>query len=159
MTLIRIAIPVLALFAIGACRPAGPAGDREQDEQIIRELSREWTAALRAGDVDGLVAMYTSDAVIYEPGLQPITGTDALRTHFEELSALDVTVMEGETREVEVAASGDLAVEVGYTHWEWNDPEGPMTHRGPFIVVWRRENGTWRMAREIFNSDQPPALQ
>lgn len=154
-------LSAIALLIVAACQPtgSGPAGDSGDHEQTIRELSREWSEAIRAGDVDRLVAMYTSDAVIYEPGLQPITGADALRAHFEELAALDIMVMEMEVRDVEVAASGDLAVETGYSHWQWNDAEGPITERGPYIVVWRSENGTWRIAREIFNSDQPPALQ
>jgi ketosteroid isomerase-like protein len=29
--------------------------------------------------------------------------------------------------------------------------------KGKYIVVWKQDNGTWKMNRDIFNSDMPPA--
>jgi uncharacterized protein (TIGR02246 family) len=139
-----------------AAAPAGPAG-RSAEEQEIRARSGAWDDAMLARDVDRLLTLYTPDAIIYEPGLAPITGADALRRHLDELAALAIAIMETEIREVHVAGSGELAVEVGHSRWAWDEPAGRMEKRGPYLAVWRRDDGEWRIAREIFNSDLPQA--
>jgi uncharacterized protein (TIGR02246 family) len=153
----------LAALTLLACAPSGEtaarsAGQLEAEAAVIRELSRQWSEAMRRQDVAALLAMYTGDAVIYEPGLAPITGGEGLRQHFEELAALEILTIDDEIRDVEVARSGDLAVESGYSRWEWRDGEGRQhLEHGPYVVVWRRQDGAWRVAKEIFNSDRPQA--
>jgi ketosteroid isomerase-like protein len=156
------AVLAFAALTLLACVPSGEpaarsAGQQETEAAVIRELSRQWGEAMRRQDVSALLTMYTADAAIYEPGLPPITAADGLRQHFEELATLEIISIDDEIRDIEVASSGDLAVETGYSRWEWRDAAGQHVERGPYIVVWRKQDGTWRVAREIFNSDQPQA--
>jgi ketosteroid isomerase-like protein len=132
------------------------AGDGHTGEvQAIRDLSREFDRRLVAGDVEWLTALYTDDATIFETGLAPIRGPEAIRRHFEELAAIDFHVLATEPRRVEVAASGDLAYEVGDSWAEWEGPSGPVRDESSYVLVWRRTGETWRIEQEMFNSRLP----
>ena len=58
---------------------------------------------------------------------------------------------------VEVESFGDTAVEVG-TFVVRNDA-GAVVDRGKHIVVWKEQDGAWRLHWDCFNSDRPPPRQ
>jgi hypothetical protein len=53
----------------------------------------------------------------------------------------------------DVAASGDI----GYTAGTYQLTMNGASDRGKYVEVWKKENGTWKATRDIFNSDMPPA--
>jgi ketosteroid isomerase-like protein len=57
-----------------------------------------------------------------------------------------------DTREVE--GHGDTAIEVGaYTLFGEGDQ---ALDNGKYIVIWKKEDGQWKLHRDIFNSNLPP---
>ena len=59
---IRIVASWITLSAAVACaRP--PASSTPADADAIRHATQEWTAAIRAGDVERMVAALTADAM------------------------------------------------------------------------------------------------
>lgn len=164
--MLRVVACVLtaASVALAGCRPsseasADVAGSTAQAgaeaEAEIRRLSDDYVTALQAGDVDRLVAMYASDAVIHEPGLPAMRGEAAIRQHFAEMADFRFSRIEISQQEIMVAASGDLAFEAGYSVVEWEANGVMSSSRGPYVLVLRRQDGEWRVVIEIFNSDQP----
>ncbi|MGH9863540.1 MAG: YybH family protein, partial [Candidatus Acidiferrales bacterium] len=56
---------------------------------------------------------------------------------------------------VEVARSGDIAYELGTFELTGNDAKGkPQTTKGKYVVVRKKQAGSWKAAADIFNADQ-----
>ncbi len=158
--------------ALSACAPApqdqaapGEAGvsvtDRDADIQAILDLEQAVFEAERAGNLDAWLGFIDADPVWMPPNEPVMTDLDAIRQwitpFFEQYDLSEETT----DREVEVA--GDW----GYirAHWTWavvpKDGGEGMTDSGKSIWVVRRQpDGSWKLARAIWNSDNPtpPAM-
>jgi len=57
---------------------------------------------------------------------------------------------------IEVAASKDLAYDVGTFELKLNDDKGAsMTIPGNYVVVWKKQkDGQWKAEADIFNTDK-----
>jgi ketosteroid isomerase-like protein len=148
------------LIACGSTRdePAAAATqDTAADEAAIRAGDSAWFTHYNAGHVDSVAALYADDAVLNIPGVPPARGSSAVR----EALAKDIanssgggfTLTQGPTPEIGV--SGDLA-------YVWNtfkvtDKSGATVDVGKYVTVVARKTGEWRIIRDIWNSDNPPA--
>ncbi len=136
---------------------SAPAADAAADEQAIRAVNPAWFKAHSAGDVAGLVALYSDDAVISVPGVPPVRGTAAIRESFakdvRDMAAAGLAMKSGPNAEFVVSA------DLGY---EWNtftlaDKAGKTVDTGKYLTVFGRRNGKWVIVRDIWNSDTPAA--
>jgi hypothetical protein len=55
----------------------------------------------------------------------------------------------------EVGVAGDMAWHAGT--YLVKDKAGKTVDAGKFLEAWERKNGKWRIARDMWNSDAPPA--
>lgn len=119
----------------------------------VRELH---VAALNAGQADDWAAQFTDDGVQMPPNAPANIGKQAIGAwsggllgHFRVQFALDVD---------EVRILDDWAFERG-GYAITLDPKagGPLLKdSGKYITLYRRDQkGTWRMARDIWNSSNP----
>lgn len=93
-------------------------------------------------------AHYTSDAKIYPPGSESISGNTAIGTFWKAVYESGVKRAKLDT--VEAEQTGDQIVEVGnYTLYGDNDAQ---LDTGKYIVVWKQENGDWKLHRDIWNT-------
>ena len=60
-----------------------------------------------------------------------------------------------ETADVQVAASGDMAVERGTYRFTQDSPRGVTEDVGKYVTVWKKVDGTWQVAMDAANSDRP----
>src|SRR6266853_6951241 len=74
----RYTLPTLAVLAcaLSACK-AQPIPQADVD--AIKAADAAYGAALTSGNVDAVVALYTSDAVVLPSGQPMATGTDAIK--------------------------------------------------------------------------------
>ncbi len=149
---------LFAVLASLACQPA-EIGLTDADRDAIRASHDEWVTAMEAGNVEGLMALYTDDVVIMPPNMPALEGEAAARAWNEA----GPTIAEAGAVVHEIEGQGDLAVVRGaysLTFLVEGLPE-PVHDTGKFIEVHRRQpDGSWRMTHDIFNSDLPlPALQ
>lgn len=130
---------------------------KTEDLEAIDKVRDAHVAALNAGDAAGWAGQFADDAVQMPPngpanaGMAAIKGwTGGLLGQFNVKFALKVD---------EVRVLGDWAMERGgYTIGLQPKPGGPgMEDRGKYITMYQRAaGGAWRMARDIWNSDNPP---
>jgi ketosteroid isomerase-like protein len=127
-----IVLPLL-LVAIGCTQSPPPA-----DPSVIHARSAEWEAALNAGDVEAVVALYESDARLLPPNAEIQTGPDAVRAIFGGMIDVGLT---GKLNSMETQVAGDYAYNVAsgggnahlvITH-EVSDPV-------KWLAAWRGEN-------------------
>jgi ketosteroid isomerase-like protein len=57
-----------------------------------------------------------------------------------------------------VLVEGNVAIETGTWSVKLQTPDGPVEDGGPAVRIWRRgADGVWRLYRDIWNSERPPA--
>jgi ketosteroid isomerase-like protein len=125
------------------------------DSSQIHQLGRQFSAAYVRGDAAAMADLYTADAVIFPERSEWITGREAIRRYW--------TLGPGRriTRHVvtpsRIIVNGRHAYDYGLFEIAGERDGiawGPS--RGKYVVVWRRENGGWRMQLDIWNSNAEP---
>ena len=150
-----------AIFAVvlvgGACAPAPEETPMMPAREAASKMVVDWDNAMRTGEVDGAVALYTPDnSAIMPPDVPGQSGPEGLAAHFTtmfENGGLEVT-----NREFGVLESGSLvAVQGAYT---LTTPVGGDEYRdetGKWICIGKRtEDGSLAIVRNIWNRDAPP---
>lgn len=123
-----------------------PAVDLAAEEQAIRNRSAEWMNFANAKDAASIAnGMYAADAVtIYDGNIR--NGSAEIQAGLEkDAKASPNAVISWSTTAVKVAASGDLAVEMGdiYLDPDGADGKKPAT-TGKFVTVWQKVDGQWK---------------
>jgi uncharacterized protein (TIGR02246 family) len=138
-------------LAAGCAKPApeAPAVDLAAEAQAVRDRSAAWMQLAQAKDAAGIVnGVYTADAVtLFDGNIRK--GTAELQAGMEaEFTAMPGATISWTTSSVNVAASGDLAYELGSFSF---DPDGAgeaAAQEGEFVTVWTKADGTWRAAAD-----------
>lgn len=112
--------------------------------QHMREVVERYIAALNAADIDAIVALYASDALVEDPvGSEPQRGHDAIRAFYARSLSMKLEVaLQGEVRAVagEAAFAFTVALQQGdqrmviapIDHFRF-DAEGRITHMRAFF--------------------------
>jgi uncharacterized protein (TIGR02246 family) len=160
-----VTVPVFALSA-AACAPAEDQEElaaeqvatTEADEEAIRGLQRTYLAALDAGDAEQYAALFTDEGVLMVPNEPPGNGREAIQAQIQ--AAFGQTDFEShDISTAEMMVLGDWAFARGTlmgTIAERPDGE-PVESTRSWVMIFRRQpEGSWRIARYILNSDNPP---
>jgi uncharacterized protein (TIGR02246 family) len=126
--------------------------------QALDRLRDAHVAALNAGDVDAWVACFSADAVQMPPNFPANVGTDRIRGWSGGM--LGAFQVDFSLSPDEVEASGeDWVFECG-TYTITLTPKaggGAIVDVGKYITLYQRQqDGSWLMARDIWNSNNPP---
>jgi uncharacterized protein (TIGR02246 family) len=146
---------VLAALAVMAAASAtSPSLDAQaaaSDTAALHELARQFSAAYVRGDAEAMTDLYTPDAVLFPERSAAITGREAIRRYW--------TLPPGRriTRHIltptQIIVDGRHAYDHGtYEITGERDGKSTGTFSGKYVVVWRREGGTWRMHLDMWNS-------
>ena len=116
----------------------------------IHEGNERFRAAVRAADAAGTPALYTRDGTILPPNGEAVKGAAGIEKFWA--TAFDNGVTEARPVTREVIEMGEFALEVGeYTVLA----EADTVDQGKIMVLWRREDGVWKMHRDTWNSSLP----
>ena len=154
----RSPVIVLALVAISlACGPATEEiATIGADRDAINALLEQAVQAFNTGDVDAYMACFADDAVWMLPNQPAISGKEAARTWYQgvfERTSFNVTAS---TDELMVA--GDWAYAQRTYKGELvqkSTGQGIAGGSNRISILLRQTNGTWKIARDIWNSDAP----
>ncbi len=152
------------LVAAIACAPAADQGEpaagdmvsTEADMEAIDALRGSFAAAMSAGDVDGMMFDYAEDAVQMPPNEPALRGTGAIRARHQAFLDQYEIVLENPAEEIFV--TGDWGLLRGsYVISLTPKADGEsIQDAGKYLVTWcRQPDGSWRVAHEIWNSDNP----
>lgn len=157
--LMLVAAACVALAA-GCAKPApeAPAVDLAAEAQAVRDRSAAWLALAQAKDAAGIASgiLATNVITMYDGVINE--GAAAFQATAEaNYAAQPNSTNSWTTDEVHVAASGDLAYELG-TGTEDADGAGeaaPTTSR--YVTVWTKVDGTWRAVVDAGTTPKPAA--
>lgn len=130
------------------------------DAEAIEGAVQDFLEAIKADDVDRMMRFYAADAVLMPPDQAARAGAEAIRGWFEGvLAQFAVEDFISSPQELELA--GDWGYRRGRFTWFLSPRQGGPTVERPskFLQIWRRQpDGTWRVARGIWNADPSPPV-
>ena len=133
-----------------------PIDTRAQDEIAVRKASAEWGRMIVQRALDPTLAYYADDAWVSPQGAPIATTTEQRRKLWADFFATPgVADTAGETTRVEVARSGDLAVEYGtFTETLPGKRGARSTVTEKYMTTWRKQpDGSWKVIGDIWNRD------
>jgi ketosteroid isomerase-like protein len=149
-----LSVCTLTLFM--ACKQAdtaatGSAGMFSVDSarQEIEASNEKFGEALAKGDSAMIASLYTSDGEVYVPN-SPKMKTNAMAGMIKQMPLMGVRKMV--LTSVEVAGGPEIVTETGT--YEMSD-SSKVIDKGKYIVLWKKEDGKWKLYRDIWNSDNP----
>jgi ketosteroid isomerase-like protein len=111
-----------------------------------------FSASFPAGDSAAFTNCYTTDGCIMVTNMPRMCGAQAIRSFFSGGYQMGVRGVTLTTEEVIGGKEG--VVETG--KYEMFMADNVSADKGKYMVLWKEENGKWKMHRDIWNSDGPP---
>lgn len=149
----------LTFFALclilGACSsPSQPqtALDTVQVKTAIEGLNKRFSELFVKGDSAGVANLYTHDAKFMDAGAPAVTGRAAIQSTMAGFMKAGITKVDFHTTAVFgcdslVAEEGNLQLFI----------QSQKVADDKYIVLWKKEEGQWKIFRDISNSNLPPS--
>lgn len=116
----------------------------------IEEANRNFMELVAKGDSVGLANSYTIDAKFMSAGTPAVAGRANIQHAMSEIVKSGITKVD--LRLKEVFGTEDLIAEEGeLTLYVKNE----VVAEEKYIVLWKKEDGKWKLFRDIFNSNLP----
>jgi ketosteroid isomerase-like protein len=168
--LMRRSLAICAIFLLVAASsaptpaPATSAGVTAADlaarDSAAHQAHENYVRVINSNNIDSLTAMLTDDVVFLAANDKPMVGKPAVRAWVDGYIKAFHTKWDKPVQEFVV--SGDHAIE-RYSYTSTDTPVGggkDVVDTGWGLVVYRREpDGVWRVARDAFGPDHPPATK
>jgi len=150
--LVAIALLLIAGTAFSPAQKSNP----NPDEQAIRKLDKDWSAAAQSKNVDKTVSFYADDASALPFNAPIATGKEQIRQVWTHLTSIPGFALTFGPTKIEVAKSGDLAYDLGTFELKSNDAQGNVTPEvGKYVVVWKRQpDKQWKVIIDMFSTDK-----
>ena len=116
----------------------------------IEEANKKFMALVAEGDSIGLANSYTIDAKFMSAGAPSVVGRANIQTAMSNIVQSGITGVD--LRLENVFGTEDLIAEEGELTLFVGD-EAVAVEK--YIVLWKKEDGKWKLFRDIFNSNLP----
>jgi ketosteroid isomerase-like protein len=145
-------------FVLGGCASSRAHVDDDNLASSPQAAHEMYVNAINSNELDRVLWMLAPDIEMLPPNHPRLIGMGAVRPWAREY--LEAYVIHWEKTTSEVVAGEDWAYEL-YTYRSKETPRAggqPIFDSGKGINVFRRcEDGGWRVARDIWNSDEAEA--
>ncbi len=145
---------LLTLTLLTSCsnvEKSQPAFDMAAARKGIDSGNQKFSAAVANGDSTGMADCYTTDAKFMAANGPVISGKKNMEAAFGGM-------MHSGIAKIDLVTTGlwgneDLLSEEGTYALATKD--GKQADKGKYIVLWKKEDGKWKIFRDCFNSDMP----
>ncbi|GMQ80997.1 MAG: hypothetical protein BMS9Abin05_0427 [Rhodothermia bacterium] len=149
-----VLLPLGLLLTACQTSPESDAISTEADVESLTELISQYDAVVNARDVEAFLAFYTDNAVRMIPNEPVFIG----KASFESRAIEGFSNTEEDLRSTieEIHVSGDWAsMRLSYTDtYTPSGADSPIDEIGKWLILFeRQEDGSWKMATEIWNVD------
>ena len=119
-------------------------------QREITATNQSFIDAYQKKDAAAVAAHYTEQGQILPPTTDAITGRNQIQAFWKAVMDMGIASVRLASTELDIYPG--TAIEVGkYTLFSAEDQE---LDRGKYVVVWKKEQGQWRLHRDIWNSSQ-----
>lgn len=148
---------LIHLSLLSASLLAAPAPAATSKDPAVVAVADAYSAAMLKGDLAGVMAVYTDDAIEMPPNAPAVSGKAAIQEYYKkQLAAMKVNSFTLE--HIDSKATGDIGYDIG-TYKQSGTPTGataPFQDSGKYIVVLKKSGGKWLVRYVCYNSDNPP---
>lgn len=142
------AVPIIVVVGAAVLAGCAPRVDVAAEEEAVRAISARWLEFSKARDAAGVAALFAEDGAVYWTNRPPTSGPEAIEAFMRRQFAENPSGGGSFAPDrVDVAASGDLAVEQGV----YDSP----TDAGRYLTVYRKVGGEWKVAADMSLSARP----
>ena len=141
----RTVFSIAAVSLFFALPLARQASAQSSDQKAIRALSAEWQDYIAARNVDRIVALHTSDAVVMPSNNHAAKGAGSIRAMYNDLVNTPGLKLHWTPTKIDIASSR-VATEYGTYTQSYDTPRGRIGESGNYITIWHKVNGMWRVA-------------
>lgn len=115
----------------------------------IEELAEKFVNTYNRGDARGIASFYAEKGMVLPPNSNIVEGSQQIESFWQAMMNLGAKNIQLQVLEAE--QHDDTAYEVGRATImsEGNQAIDDIK----YIVIWKRENGAWKIYRDIFNSN------
>lgn len=122
-------------------------------KKAIDSTNAVFGSLVSKGDSVGLASLYTSDGKFMAEHMPTASGRSAIQSAFAGMfAAMGTPGLTLTTNEL--SGNEEMLSEVG--SYSMTDKSGKEIDKGKYIVLWKMEDGKWKLHRDVFNSDNPP---
>jgi len=133
-------------------RTRGAGAGLSRSEAAVRQLTQDWAQACNTKQIDDLLVLYASDAVVMRPNVLPMRGAGVLREFF--VTTLDSGLGEVEFEPVRTEVLGEVAYEAGRCQMLVPTASGKRREeRGKYLILSARQSGEWKIVADSWSSD------
>jgi len=146
----------MSLVLASVMLASGTGAAAPTDEQTIRDLDKEWSHAAENNDAAKFASFYSETGSALPFNAPISTGRVKVQELWTQLMAKPGFSLRFAPTRIEIAASKDMAYDIGTFELKLNDAQGsPMTIPGKYVVVWKKQKGgNWKAEADIFNTDK-----
>ena len=125
--------------------------DRKAEGEKIMQLSREWSQAASARDIEKTVSYWADNAVVMSADQPVLNGKQAIRQMVEESYKIPGFQISWQLQSVVVSESGDMAYLIGNSQISFADSTcNPITIHNKAVEIWRKQaDGSWKNVVDI----------
>lgn len=119
-------------------------------DAAVQAVTEHWAAAYGRSDLKEITGLYTADARLLPEGAPAVSGREAIGRWFEQnlRAGLPGTIS---FTGYEIYAGPQSAASV--SNMVMRDAKGEVQLRGKQIVVLLKQNGQWKIHRDIWTTD------
>jgi ketosteroid isomerase-like protein len=156
----RVFATILA-FALAACATSAPAqqarGGHGGVSATLDAANAEFSAAYMRGDVEGILAAYTADALVQTPQGEVISTPEALRAQWAPVAQIRPGTTHALTSTFRQFMGQDEVLEAGRYEISSRTDEGDQRwRRGCYTLIWRRIEGRWLIHYDMWTAPRDP---
>lgn len=123
----------------------------EEVKNAVIGVNEIFVIAFNKGDANMMADCYTTDAKFMLPNGKSVVGKENIKAHFENMLAKGVPTFTLKT----TGTWGDSETMSAEMEWLMADKEGNVIDNGKALEIFKKEDGKWKIFRDIFNSDNP----
>ncbi len=128
-----------------------PTFSLDSVKEAITANNKLYGESFATNDSAKFVNSYTSDACIYVSNMPKMCGPQPITAFFNGAYKMGIRNLILTTSEV--TGGAEAVAETG--SYELHADKGQVIDKGKYIVIWKEENGKWKMHRDIWNTDMP----
>ncbi|MBX5210511.1 SgcJ/EcaC family oxidoreductase [Rhizobium sp. NZLR11] len=128
----------------------------QADKIQIEQLIEKYIGALKQSKPDGVVALFTSDAVLMGADAPTVEGAEQLTAFFDH--GFGLIKLEPKIDIDEVVVTGDFAFARSHSQVRVTVLQDNQSHseENRELFIFKKDGGEWKIARYMFNK-VPPA--
>ena len=124
-----------------------------KDETAITAQAKAFSKAFVEQDVNGIMAIYSTDARIVYGRNRIENDIAAIRKYWTPNLSSKWHLQWHRTESEELIVSGNLASDIGYYSGLTKHEDGrEQEFRGAYVIVWKKIDNVWRMHIDMWNS-------